>query len=490
MKKLLFITLFTITGLVSRAQIAPGSVAPDFMVTDLDGNTHSLSEYLAQGKTVIMDISATWCHYCWYYHESGALEDLYYTYGQAGSGDVVVLFVEGDGYTSIESLYGTNMPGDSGVTMGNWMEHSPYPVINNDNISSLYQINYFPTIFRICPNGIVSEIQQLNFEGLKEDISANCGTLTDLPNHGKAVMADFMVCDGGAGSPQISVTNYGTQNITAATIELRNGSDVLATKNYTGNIGTFDDAMITFDPVVIDPGADYQAVITSINGAVPGNAQTATDTFNVTETGEGYNNITVNVFTNFYAGEISWAIKNSAGTVVGSGGPYEHGNEDFFGGGGVDANTTKVHQITLPGNDTECYSVEFYSANGYGWMIGETPHGIDIVSGGEVIFSQRVANFGSALVTPAAFKTNGILSNPKQEAAQFKLYPNPTTGILNVMTTEAVDISIIDLTGKTVFTAKDINNGNTINLSSLQKGMYIARIKGESGESNEKIVVN
>ena len=93
MKKLLctaacFFALFT-----AQAQIPDGSIAPDFTVTDLNGVTHSLSAYLAQGKTVIIDISATWCSPCWNYHESGALEQLYYTYGPEGSDEVVVLFI-------------------------------------------------------------------------------------------------------------------------------------------------------------------------------------------------------------------------------------------------------------------------------------------------------------------------------------------------------------------------------------------------------------
>jgi Secretion system C-terminal sorting domain/Redoxin len=490
MKKLLFTTMLAIGCITSQAQIAPGSDAPDFTVTDLEGNTHTLSTYLAQGKTVILDISATWCHPCWEYHESGVLEELYYTYGPAGSDDIVVLFVEGDGHTSVESLYGTNMPGDSGVTQGNWMAHSPYPVIDNVGISGLYEINYFPTIFRICPDGKVNEVVQLQFDAFRENINTNCGTLTDLQQHGKTVIDDIVVCEGGTIVPKVSVTNYGFEPITTATIELRNGPDVVAVKNYTGNIAMFYDADISFDAVVLDPGAEYEAVITSINGAAPGNAQTATDLFNVTEAHEGYNNITVMVHTNFYPGEISWAIKDSTGDVVGSGGPYEFGNEDFFGGGGQDANTTKVHQLTLPGTDLECYSVEFYSANGWGWMIGDTEHGIDIVSGGETIFSKRVANFGSVLAVPSAFKANGTLDTLDQEVSNFALYPNPTTGLLNFITNETLAISILDLTGKTVFSAEGINNGNTVDLSNLQKGMYIARIKSGSSERVEKIVIN
>jgi hypothetical protein len=490
MRKLLFSTAIVFACLTAQAQIEDGSVAPDFTVTDLAGNTHTLSTYLAQGKTVIIDISATWCGPCWNYHESGALGDLYYTYGPAGSDEVVVLFVEGDGHTSIESLYGTNMPGDSGVTAGNWMEHSPYPVIDNSQLSDLYQINYYPTIFRICPDGLVSEINQLDFAGLKDNINANCDALTDLQYHAKSEIEDITICEGSAVTPQVGITNYGTDPINTATIELRQGETVLATKNYTGALAMFDDTVVTFDALEIPVGDDYQAIITNINGAAPGNTQTATDLFTVAETNVGNNNIQVKVYTNFYPNDMSWAIKNSVGTVVASGGPYLPGNEDMFHGGGPDANTTKVHDVVLPGTDTECYAVEFYSSSDLGWIGGDTPHGIEIVSAGETIFEQFVKNFGSVLNVPSAFKTNGTLDILTQDTSKFTLFPNPTTGILNFSTSgEAVTLTVFDMTGKLVYTADTIQNGESINLSLLHKGIYIAKIKTENTQRTEKIIV-
>ena len=43
----------------ATAQLPNGSVAPDFTATDVNGNQHRLYDYLDQGYTVILDISAT-----------------------------------------------------------------------------------------------------------------------------------------------------------------------------------------------------------------------------------------------------------------------------------------------------------------------------------------------------------------------------------------------------------------------------------------------
>ncbi len=162
------IILFLISSMPVWAQLEDGTIAPDFTVDDILGVEHSLYEdYLDQGIPVIMDISATWCGPCWNYHESHALKNLYTIFGAHGSNEVQVLFVEGDPNTPTSELEFSNL--------GNWIEGTPYPIIDNGTIVQLYSIGYFPTVYAICPNRKVYEIGQSNSNDLVSLTEQNCG---------------------------------------------------------------------------------------------------------------------------------------------------------------------------------------------------------------------------------------------------------------------------------------------------------------------------
>ena len=172
MKQILTIILITLLSFNNtQAQLPDGSVAPDFTFTDLDGVNHTLYNYLDDGYTVFVDFSAVWCGPCWGYHTSGALEDLYTHHGPLGApnvdpsttDDVMVIFVEGDG-SDLLCLQGTGCN-----TQGDWVTGTPYPImctgndlngnpINTTNPSNDYQIGFWPTVYRICPDRLTTEI--------------------------------------------------------------------------------------------------------------------------------------------------------------------------------------------------------------------------------------------------------------------------------------------------------------------------------------------
>ena len=61
LNRLLLVASFGLTG-VAMGQYG---TAPDFTVTDIEGNTHQLyADILDQGKIAVVQIAATWCPPC------------------------------------------------------------------------------------------------------------------------------------------------------------------------------------------------------------------------------------------------------------------------------------------------------------------------------------------------------------------------------------------------------------------------------------------
>lgn len=509
MKKTLLTAMLVFAGFAAQAQanggLPNGSIAPDFTATDINGVSHHLYDYLDAGKTVIIDISATWCAPCWAYHGTDALADLYQSYGMGGSEDVVVLFIEGDPGTSVESIYGTNIPSDTRATQGDWTQHSPYPIIDDTDgdISNDYRIRSFPTVYMICPETRATKLlTQPTAVSLRNQINTNCAATTMTGVNDKARFADLATgyyCQAD-GIYKAKIKNLGLNPITGATVVLKEDGNILSTKEYTSNNGLaqYGSTTITFDNVNFTQGATHTVEVTSINNITPPypallNEEVDIQAFHAAETNR---DIEVRIYTDSYASEISWNIKNSNGTTVATGGPYRRGpytqgSQTLDGHGGPDANTTISTMVTLPEGD-DCYKIELIDSYGDGWGFGLTAdeeHGIEIFNGETSVLRQLVGGFGALLTLDAALITTTLAATPDVNAKHFAVYPNPTTGVLNFTTQESVDVTVMDLTGKIVHTAKNITDGSSINLSSLQTGMYIAQIKGATTQKTEKIII-
>lgn len=487
--------MLLLAGLGAQAQdggLPNGSAAPDFTATDINGTVHHLQDYLDQGKTVVMYISATWCAPCWQFHNTHYLRDVYESFAAPGSDEVVILYVEGDGATNMADLQGTTQ-----ASQGDWITGSPYPIIDNATIagSTMYKIKYFPTIYRICPGevgaqGTATQISRGTPTQLVTSIETGCHDLEGATNYGKIAAGDLRYC-GTEGNIKGTLTNLGA-DITSATVNLKADGEIVATKNveFSTALPVFGSADVVFDDVTINADANYQIELTGANGAALFNTDaefTQTEEFTVTLNGsiQSTQNVKITLKTDNDPSEIQVYIVDQNTPTVAKW-------SKTFTNTAANKNKTFEYFVTLDANS--CYDVLARDTYGDGWANGTSGnYGMKIESayGGEgsVVLYSNNGVIGAGSYNQAVFNTNDVLGNETFETASFAIYPNPSTGIFNFSTLETVDVTVLDITGKTVHTAKGINDGGSINLSALQSGMYIAKVKGETTDRVEKLII-
>jgi hypothetical protein len=168
MKKAILYLFAVLTTLQGWAQFG---TAPDFTVTDIEGNSHQLyADILDQGLIAVVVVSATWCAPCWNLYTSDALEDLHQAYGPDGTNQLSVIFYEGDPNTTIADLEGAGVN-----TVGNWLEGVPYPVVNESPLTldlNIWAPLGFPTVNVVRPSDYEIVLDTWNVLSFDEQVEA------------------------------------------------------------------------------------------------------------------------------------------------------------------------------------------------------------------------------------------------------------------------------------------------------------------------------
>ncbi|MBQ2076754.1 MAG: T9SS type A sorting domain-containing protein, partial [Bacteroidales bacterium] len=70
------------------------------------------------------------------------------------------------------------------------------------------------------------------------------------------------------------------------------------------------------------------------------------------------------------------------------------------------------------------------------------------------------------------------------------IFPNPTSGMLNVTSNEEIDsIEIFNSVGTTVVSSNVAGNSSAIDMSNLPNGMYFVRVSTANGIETVKVVL-
>jgi len=503
MKKLLLSLVAAVMApVLSWSQLAPGSFGQDFTITDQFGETHNLYSYLDQGYTVFLDVSATWCGPCWNYHTSGALDEIYFNHGPSGApgvsasttDDAMVIWLDGDGQTDDATM--TNGAGSLAGQV-NWLNPAgtpiEFPMANPatalaNQINDDYAIAYFPTIYRICPNRIVTEVGQAGAADLYASVG-DCPAPASFSNDPLMLSYNGDVVTCGAVNVAVTIQNNGLTPLTACTITVTGGVAPVS-YDWTGNLSTYAIDEVNVGTVNMTSAGNLQVSITSADDDASNNNYTASIGF----ADDATTRIRLEITFDNWPEEASWEITNDNGNVVASE-AYSAANAD---------GSSVVENVYLP--STGCYQLTWYDAYGDGLngsIWGATDGSVLVTSRNEdgSLNSVLWDYDGSYGFYEAAAKANvNVLLGVGEvaTASEFRVYPNPASDRVTfdytLASSENVVIEMVDMVGNIVKVQNLGNmaagaNQSQITLDAIAAGIYMVNFKAGNSVSVSKLTV-
>ncbi len=490
---------------VGFSQLADGTVLEE-NITSLDINdaTVDLFAMLDDGKSVVVDVYATWCGPCWTIHQAGILETLYEEYGPEGTDQIRVIAAESDGNTTMDDLLG-----NTAGTQGNWVEGVQYTILDDAAWAGYFGITYYPSIFVIRPNRTVvhmygDDLRQniTNFDFWDRALGV-AGLEDDMYVTGS--VASEASCDVVDYTQSLNILNLGTEAITTATIDVYLNDVLSETITVDQEIPVFGSANVTSDAIAIEETTSITVESSTVNGTE------IADDFRATFEGDVYlplveeYSFILNVTTDVYALETSGTVTTDAGEVIFEFGGYAAGTDDSFGAGGPDANVVHTYEVALPFPqvDVECLTITINDSYGdgipfYDPAIHPVP-GIEVtdLAGNVLKPAIETLNFGGSQSMETGVNAAASNTIDTEVVTDLQVSPNPVSTTMNVEFTSTdvtnVAFSVMNNLGQVIDTrnVSVVNGSNVITFDTFNydNGIYSLISRSDAGITTTKFIV-
>ena len=380
----------------------------------------------------------------------------------------MVFFIEGDLNTNSDELHGIN-----GNTKGDWVTGVEHPIIDITEISVVddYMIPGWPMIYIICPDRFIIHsdpgAQQSSGAAMYAKVS-ECG-FGQYGNDVKILSTthpEENICDNF--SPQIKIQNYGANELTSFEVITKIDGNIVHTYNWTGSLEQYGMDAITLENIDIssynEGNHTFTFELSNPNGTTDeDNTNNIEEKSFIIET-TGKVPVQLIIDPDLYPSHISWYIKEGNSTVL-------------TGYGYSDVDTNIFEALCL--DENTCYKFIIYDSQNDGFT---KPNGsVTMTSlGNELFHFTEVEHHSSSYEVEFCVESVNVTDIVK---TQLNIYPNPSKDIIVIETINTIkNIEILDISGKLVLKPNIIKNNiidntkQTINISTLEKGIYFIKV--------------
>ena len=362
---------------------------------------------------------------------------------------------ERDFYSVMKKL----LPSASGTSLGS-MEAGDYfaytftwelaNIYNNDQLDAIAWIQNYGTkeVYQACKSSVSIEPFYAN-EAMVSDISNVKGTNCSGESH-----------------PKVLLTNNGSNALTSAELEVVVNGETLGNVEWSGNLSTFKSETVDMGEFSfpVEEENTLEVRIKSING---GADEASTNDIVTTDFKGAPENVAkvmkLSIRTDNNPQETTWKVTNLwTGEVVLEGGPYDQANHMF----------NETLEITGDG----CYDFTIYDAGGNGLEGGV----YGLKAGGVTLFSGNT--FGDSESNEFSYEvTADVDENLNQNVS---IYPNPTDGMLNIISQGKQQVGIYNLAGQRVYEGY-CEGSLKIDMKHFGCGIYAVKV----GDETQRVVV-
>ena len=274
-------------------------------------------------------------------------------------------------------------------------------------------------------------------------------------------------------NPVIQLVNKGTQNLTSAQITYTfNGTPTII--NWTGNLAANTADNIELPELTGISGENNLTVIVSQpNGLADEDTSDNTASSDFIIAVFPITDVEISIQTDYYGDETSWELKDEAGIVLAEGDNYNSFDSD-----------SQIISFTEAG----CYTFTIYDTEGDG-MCCDFGNGSYTLTTSSGLLIHQGGSFGESESVSFRLTDDTASSEDIAFRSAIKVYPNPSTGIFNIVSENNLDYKLSNMLGQVIKTG-NFNQTGIVDISANASGVYMLNVTDVSSgkTANYKLV--